>query len=338
MADTGVQIPLAQTYAENFIEVLAQLISRLLTDRETEALVNQFNQFHQRLRSLSSKNLQLLAEEAQLKKEKHGLCKHDGKGCVQNGIRGFLKAFLVGFGLKYGLDILPYVFTGKIVSSPGKALKAGWSKDTLGLAMFLGSFISFYKVSLCSARHLRSYFDLESRDDGDRLNAFLAGNVAGLALIFERNHARRLAIATYLATRSLQFFCMWIMRRWRISRERRSRKITRVRSDVLVQHGKPKWITTEEDEIAAELDDEVPGLPIIESNQRGKLNKLELQSFALKRHREHTWEDNLDNFLSKWSSAGVMAVSSAQILFAYICAPWSLPVFSSSIFRYFSHF
>ena len=39
-------------------------------------------------------------------------CQHNGKTCIQNATRGFLKALLAGYGLK-ALGLLPALVVGK---------------------------------------------------------------------------------------------------------------------------------------------------------------------------------------------------------------------------------
>jgi hypothetical protein len=50
--------------------------------------------------------------------------------------------------------------------------------------------------------------------DGDRLNAFVAGSVAGLTLALDKNKSRRTALTLYLFTRSIQFASSYAMKRW----------------------------------------------------------------------------------------------------------------------------
>jgi hypothetical protein len=57
-------------------------------------------------------------------------------------------------------------------------------------------------------RHLRPYHE------GDRINAFVAGSVAGLAMSLDKNKTRRKALALYLFTRSIQFGASYSMKKW----------------------------------------------------------------------------------------------------------------------------
>lgn len=83
-------------------------------------------------------------------------------------------------------------------------------RDTACFALFLGTFISSYKGILCAMRHYRKTSDRKS----DRLNAFVAGSLAGLALAIDRDKHRRQAIMLYLFTRALQFNGAWLMKQW----------------------------------------------------------------------------------------------------------------------------
>ncbi|CAO3665030.1 unnamed protein product [Rhizopus stolonifer] len=98
-------------------------------------------------------------------------------------------------------------------------------RDTIGFALFLSSFISSYKGILCGMRHFRKSQDSES----DRLNAFVAGCVAGSALIFDSDKRRRQSVMLYLFTRALQFNGAWLMKKW--SHERNLRHPGKVKWD-----------------------------------------------------------------------------------------------------------
>lgn len=50
--------------------------------------------------------------------------------------------------------------------------------------------------------------------EGDRLNAFVAGSVAGLTLLLDKNKSRRSALTLYLFTRSIQFGSSYAMKKW----------------------------------------------------------------------------------------------------------------------------
>lgn len=50
--------------------------------------------------------------------------------------------------------------------------------------------------------------------EGDRLNAFVAGSVAGLTLLLDKNKNRRTALTLYLLTRSIQFGSSYLMKKW----------------------------------------------------------------------------------------------------------------------------
>jgi hypothetical protein len=64
-------------------------------------------------------------------------------------------------------------------------------------------------------RHYRKTSDRIS----DRLNAFVAGSLAGLALAIDRDKHRRQSIMLYLFTRALQFNGAWLMKQWAIKRK-----------------------------------------------------------------------------------------------------------------------
>lgn len=79
----------------------------------------------------------------------------------------------------------------------------------------MSSYLSVYKALLCTMRHYRPYHERE------RLNAFVAGTVAGLAMWIDKNKIRRKALALYLLTRSIQFGSSYSMKKWAEHREAR---------------------------------------------------------------------------------------------------------------------
>ncbi|KAG0367204.1 hypothetical protein BC939DRAFT_434254 [Gamsiella multidivaricata] len=192
---------------ENFLEAIAGLLSIALTNKETEKVIAGFNNFQQRLQRLSSHNLQRLHLEITQDTKRVNKCKHEGKTCTQNVTRGFLKTWVIGYVVKYMIGVLPALLTGKALKNPGIFKKSG-GRDTVGFAFFLSSFLSAYKAVLCTMRYYRP------DHEGDRLNAFVAGSVAGLTLLLDKNKSRRTALTLYLFTRSIQFGSSYTMKKW----------------------------------------------------------------------------------------------------------------------------
>ncbi|KAI8603337.1 hypothetical protein EDD21DRAFT_369367 [Dissophora ornata] len=218
---------------ENFLEAIAALISKFLTDRETEKVISGFNNFQQRLQRLSSHNLQRLNLEITQNRQRVNKCKHDGKTCTQNVTRGFIKTWLVAYLVKYAIAVLPSILTGKILKNPS-ILKKGGGSDTVGFAFFLSSFLSAYKLVLCTMRRFRP--DVA----GDRLNAFVAGSVAGLTLLLDKNKSRRTALTLYLFTRSIQFGSSYAMKNWAERRQAKKAAGNQVLRDALEMSGTEK--------------------------------------------------------------------------------------------------
>ncbi|KAF9953389.1 hypothetical protein BGZ70_000263 [Mortierella alpina] len=192
---------------ENFLEAIAALISKALTNKETEKVIAGFGNFQQRLQRLSSHNLQRLNLEITESAKRVNRCKHEGKTCSQNVTRGFLKTWVVAYLAKYLIAVLPALLKGKVFKNPS-ILKKGGGSDTIGFAFFLSSFLSAYKLVLCTMRYYRP------NHEGDRLNAFVAGSVAGLTLLLDKNKSRRTALTLYLFTRSIQFGSSYAMKNW----------------------------------------------------------------------------------------------------------------------------
>ncbi len=96
---------------ENFIETIAQVLSRALSDQETEQLVGSVSKLQTRLRQISLDNLKRL-EEVNGKGRKK-ICKHKGL-CIENCTFGFIRSFIITFGVKYLLGFIPTLLTGKL--------------------------------------------------------------------------------------------------------------------------------------------------------------------------------------------------------------------------------
>ncbi|KAJ3068015.1 hypothetical protein HDU98_008808 [Podochytrium sp. JEL0797] len=184
----------------SFIESIAQVMSRALTDEETEKLLTSFRALQSRLKDLSTENLKRLEAES---KAQRPFCKHKGT-CSGNAFRGLVKAFLTLYAVKYGLSFVPALITGQVWRNPRILLKIG-GKDTTTFALFLSTFISSYKAFLCLFRRLRS--------TDDYMNPFLAGCIAGTSLYLDANRSRRIMVALYLSTRTLHFLCRWVWQR-----------------------------------------------------------------------------------------------------------------------------
>ncbi|KAJ2463728.1 hypothetical protein GGI02_005172 [Coemansia sp. RSA 2322] len=203
------------TYLLNsFIEAIARITSYALTDREKETVVQGFRQFHQRLERISSSSsLRQLAIESKKRQEEIAKCHHDGKTCPQNAIRGFVKAFLVGYAIKYGFDIVPHIVSLRLFSKPSLLLRS-FNRDTLSFASFLSAGIGLYKLFLCTMRHIHG------GKGSDYTNALIAGMLSGMISIkLDRNRSRRAAVTLYMVSRALQYGCVWLFNRWVAGRQ-----------------------------------------------------------------------------------------------------------------------
>ncbi|KAJ2096135.1 hypothetical protein IW146_010421 [Coemansia sp. RSA 922] len=203
------------TYLLNsFIEAIARVTSYALTDREKESVVRGFRQFHQRLERISSStSLRQLAIESKKRHDDTAKCHHEGKTCPQNAIRGFIKAFVVGFAVKYGLDTAPHLVSLRLFTQPSLLLRA-ISRDTLSFASFLSAVIGSYKAFLCAMRRIHG------GKGNDYTNALVAGMLSGLiAIKLDRNRSRRAAITLYMVSRALQYGCVWLFNRWAARRQ-----------------------------------------------------------------------------------------------------------------------
>lgn len=162
-------------------------------------------------------------------------------------------------------------------------------------ALFLSTFLSSYKGILCLMRRLRGTTDVAS----DRLNAFVAGAVAGLSLVIDPDRRRRQSIMMYLLTRSLQFSGGWLMGEWSKSRQAK-------RQAALMQ-----------------LRDRVNSEGFVDGQRR---------ELAIK----PTWEDVFAKGLQRYAGALVMMLANVQIIYGFLFDPDTLTKSYHSFLMYHS--
>ncbi|KAG0339378.1 hypothetical protein BG004_006837 [Podila humilis] len=281
---------------ENFLEAIARLLSKALTDKETEKVITGFNNFQQRLQRLSSHNLQRLNSEiTETSRKRVNKCQHEGKTCSQNVTRGFVKTWMIAYLMKYAIGVLPALLKGKVFKNPS-ILKKGGGSDTVGFAFFLSSFLSAYKLVLCAMRYYRP------DHSGDRLNAFVAGSVAGLTLLLDKNKSRRTALTLYLFTRSLQFGSSYAMKQWAAHRNaKRSTKRLAL------------WDAVDSEN----QDEEALSMTSLSSDSKGKRNqKLVTKS---------GWDDLLAKFMSASAATALMSLTASVNLYSCVIEPDAMP-------------
>ncbi|KAJ3216394.1 hypothetical protein HDU67_009529 [Dinochytrium kinnereticum] len=317
---------------ENFIESLAQIMSRALTDDETgedwvfhsalihavrtltfspaEKLLSSFQALQSRLRILSSENLKRLEAESHLQRP---FCKHKGT-CTGNAARGMLKAFSILYAIKYGLSFFPALITGQLYRKPSTLLKIG-GKDTISFALFLSTFISSYKAALCGFRRLRK--------TSDSLNPFLAGCVAGTSLYLDTNRSRRLMVALYLSTRTMHFVCRWVWQR-HIERLVFGRKTTEIplledleASEQKQKEGHSKKHKRHHKSGKGTLP-RASDIPVAEVPEEMVLKEFDPEKKEIERIR------SLRREVRNAAGTLVMMLSSSQILYSYVCEPHTL--------------
>ena len=123
--------------------------------------------------------------------EEQSLCKHKGK-CIDNSLKGLVKAFLQGFAAKSCIYFLLNVLLRKGFRKPMQSLKGFFSVDALRFSAFAGLMNFLYKSSLCAMRHFRK------KEDG--INYIVAGAVSGLSIIVE-DKDRKETWSLYFAAR-----------------------------------------------------------------------------------------------------------------------------------------
>lgn len=155
--------------------------------------------------------------------------------------------------------------------------KTSGGRDAAGFAFFTSSYLSVYKVLLCAMRHYRPYHE------GDRINAFVAGSVAGLAMSLDKNKTRRKALALYFFTRSIQFGASYSMKKWAEHREFK-RSIQRLAlQDTLQSSGKEHALATKSgwDDILAKVISSSAGVVLMSSSAAVNLYACILEPDAM---------------------------------------------------------
>ncbi|KAF9373406.1 hypothetical protein CPC16_001877, partial [Podila verticillata] len=85
-------------------------------------------------------------------------------------------------------------------------LKKSGGRDTIEFALFFTSYLTIYKTVLWRMR--------STKPDGDQWNAFVAGSVAGLSILLDRNRDRRASITRTLFIRAIHFGSALAMVQW----------------------------------------------------------------------------------------------------------------------------
>ncbi len=128
------------------------------------------------------------------------ICKHQGP-CATNALWLAARAGLGGFAAKALLEAAVALLRKRSLAAAGQALS---SRDTARFALFLSAMVGGAAGTRCLLVWLRG------RDD--RLNAAVAGAVAGAASLLD-SPARRRGVALYLLVRSLYALVHALMRR-----------------------------------------------------------------------------------------------------------------------------
>lgn len=169
------------------------------------------------------------------------------------------------------------------------------SRDTALFALFLSTFLSSYKGILCLMRRLRGTVDARS----DRLNAFVAGAIAGLSLLIDPDRRRRQSIMMYLLTRSLQFSGGFLMGQWSKARQEKRQAALMTLRDQVNEQG-------------------------FAEGQRRELTVAP------------TWEDVIAKGLQRYSGVLVMMLANIQVIYAFLFNPDTLTKSYHSFLMYHS--
>ncbi|ORZ33175.1 hypothetical protein BCR44DRAFT_1438892 [Catenaria anguillulae PL171] len=377
------QLLSAETFYENFLELLAQLTSLLLTDEETERIATSLKQFHATLQRVSSRsalavtgsplhaawqplpgggtgatppgtppgfpNLDDASDFPPVPIPKPLQCAHKGT-CTQHCTRGFLRTLLVGYAIKYAVGTLPMLFSpAKLMSRPSLLLRE-INKDTVQFALFLSTFTTGYKALFCA---FRRYFATRhewwvGRADNvpkrlRKLAAFLAGALASLSILIDKNKGRRTAIALYFLTRAIEFGVKFGFTRWRKGWELRfgptseSRDVEGEIDEQVKDSGlgdsPPQSTAPAQPESTDDLGSNDSGLHVLTPSQllRKRATPTIIKSPASPgkttsrmTQLAHAAARRLPDFLASSAGVLVMSLSSSQILFSYVAMPDTL--------------
>ncbi|KAI8902725.1 hypothetical protein BC833DRAFT_546709 [Globomyces pollinis-pini] len=285
---------------ENFIESIAQVMSLMLTDEDTEKVLTSFTVLQSKLRQLSVDNLNKMAIDPSVPI----LCKHKGT-CKQNCGKSILRSFIVTYTLKYALGLVPNLINGKVFKDPSLLKKLG-GRDTTSFALFMSTFISSYKGILCFLRYARS--------KNDPWNSFIAGSLSGISILLDSNKSRRVMIALYLSTRTLHFIFRWFWRHklYKIFEPFKKRNAI-IEEDIKEIKAVPPIRQERISTLVRQQMGSSQTIPTKKSESVGGFEELE--DVDDKQHTHHPWRIRLRHALGTLT----MMFASSQILHAYIC-------------------
>ncbi|KAI8393947.1 uncharacterized protein BYT42DRAFT_487758 [Radiomyces spectabilis] len=114
---------------------------------------------------------------------------------IQHAVHGGVRAFLLAYGVRGGVNFCLYLLRVIRKRAPlGRILKASFKNlDAIRFGAMFGSFAFLWKLVNNGMRL--------ARDKDDRLNGLVAGAVAGLSILFEKED-RRVNIAQQLLVRN----------------------------------------------------------------------------------------------------------------------------------------
>ena len=156
-----------------WIESVTQLLAQLLTDKETEHVLNRLSTIQQHLKKPPSST------------SLNHNCRHE-MTCSVHAIRGLTRTFVIGFLVKHVIYVLPM-----LRKNIYNIFNFKW--DTVKFALFLSSYVSLYRIMMCNLTH---YTDI-------RYRSFISGSIAGFSILLDTNHKRRNGIAWFICARSL---------------------------------------------------------------------------------------------------------------------------------------
>lgn len=111
--------------------------------------------------------------------KKSNFCKH-GRSCQGNCLRGFIRSFGMGFGIKAFISLISGLLLQRLYRKPLQLVKQVFGIDSLRFGAFLGVFTGSYKGIQCLLRFLRG--------KEDTWNSGIAAAVASFAILLDEKY------------------------------------------------------------------------------------------------------------------------------------------------------
>eukprot|EP00834_Sanchytrium_tribonematis_P007824 NODE_779_length_3939_cov_0.376563.p1 type:complete len:497 gc:universal NODE_779_length_3939_cov_0.376563:2759-1269(-) len=184
----------------SYLESIAHLLSRYLTNKETEHVIHRLNSIQKHLKrpnQISNKNK----------------CQHD-LSCNVHAIRSFTRSVFVTFLIKHLLSVFSLSFKHKSTSNKFLNILYGLlsgilrpSKDTLVFTLFMSTYITAYKSFKCLFTNISSEENpktiiQKSKSILSYAPSLFSGILSSLTILLDSNTNRRYQVMYFITSRS----------------------------------------------------------------------------------------------------------------------------------------